>query len=255
MGKLRGILQLTGQLDGLSFYLMNGKIIVRKTGGFDGKKIKQDANYVRVRENGSEFGHCAAAGRYFRRSLHPYLTTLKIRYVHNRVLCLFQAISRLDLVHERGQRRVFQGLQSVEAKQIIAGFEFDKDCAFRTIFPFTPSIHLDEGRLTIPNFEASQLQKVPGATHIQLRFILIGLDFEHQRPFEQQCSATVTVSLATNSPASDLILQANVPSAPFVFGLLHVAYVQRMHGEDYLLQTGGLKVVGYGTYDYPIQNL
>jgi hypothetical protein len=38
MGKLKGIIQFTGQLDGLSFYEMNGKIVVRKTGGFDGDK-------------------------------------------------------------------------------------------------------------------------------------------------------------------------------------------------------------------------
>ncbi len=31
MGKLKGIIQFTGQIDGLSFYEMNGKIIVRKT--------------------------------------------------------------------------------------------------------------------------------------------------------------------------------------------------------------------------------
>ena len=71
MGKLKGIIQFTGQLDGLSFYEMNGKIIVRKTGGFDGEKIKNDTNYVRVRENSSEFAHCAEMGKYFRNSLQP----------------------------------------------------------------------------------------------------------------------------------------------------------------------------------------
>lgn len=43
MGKLKGIIQLTGKFDGLSFYEMNGKIVVRKTGGFDGDKIKNNA--------------------------------------------------------------------------------------------------------------------------------------------------------------------------------------------------------------------
>ena len=65
MGKLKGIIQLTGKFDGLSFYEMNGKIVVRKTGGFDGEKIKNNANYARVRENSSEFAHCAKVGKYF----------------------------------------------------------------------------------------------------------------------------------------------------------------------------------------------
>ena len=36
MGKLKGIVQFTGHFDGLSFYEVQGKIVVRKTGGFDG---------------------------------------------------------------------------------------------------------------------------------------------------------------------------------------------------------------------------
>ena len=44
MARLKGILKIEGQLDGLSFYNWNGQIIVRKTGGFDGEKIKKNAN-------------------------------------------------------------------------------------------------------------------------------------------------------------------------------------------------------------------
>ncbi len=41
MAKLKSILQIEGQLNGFSFYKLSGQIIVRKTGGFDGKKIKE----------------------------------------------------------------------------------------------------------------------------------------------------------------------------------------------------------------------
>ena len=127
MGKLKGIIQFTGKLDGLSFYEVNGKIVVRKTAGFDGDKIKTDANYARVRENSSEFAHCAEMGKYFRNSLQPYLKQLHIPYVHNRVLGLFQELSRLDLVSARGKRSVINGLQTVEAKRVIERFEFNKN--------------------------------------------------------------------------------------------------------------------------------
>ena len=36
MAELIGILKFKGKLNGLSFYKMNGKIIMRKSGGFDG---------------------------------------------------------------------------------------------------------------------------------------------------------------------------------------------------------------------------
>jgi len=40
MGILKGIVQFTGSFNGLSFYELNGRIVVRKTGGFNGKAIK-----------------------------------------------------------------------------------------------------------------------------------------------------------------------------------------------------------------------
>ena len=244
MGKLKGIMQFTGQIDGLSFYEANGKIIVRKTGGFDGEKIKNNANYVRVRENSNEFAHCAKMGTYFRSSIQPYLKQLCIPYVHNRVLGLFQEISRLDLVSLRGQRKVFIGLQSEEAKSVIERFEFDKNLPFGTIFPFQYALDFDEGRLLISEFSSEQLKKVQGATHINLRFLLVGLDFEHQSLFVQNSSAVLTISLE-DAAVQDLEFTCAIPENPVVFGLLHLEYFQRVNDVDYDLHTGGLKIVGF----------
>ena len=244
MGKLKGIIQFTGQLDGLSFYEMNGKIVVRKTGGFDGDKIKNDANYTRVRENSSEFAHCAEMGKYFRNSLQPYLKQLHIPYVHNRVLGLFQEISRLDLVSARGKRSVINGLQTVEAKRVIERFEFDKNQSFDTVFPFTYAVDLLEGNLTVPNFSSSLLKKVTSATHVNLQFIVAGLDFEHQSSFVQNSSNKITISLQDATEA-DLEFSCALPESPNVFVLLHLEFFQRVNDVDYDLQEGALKIVGF----------
>lgn len=244
MGKLKGIIQFTGQIDGLSFYEMNGKIIVRKTGGFDGEKIKNDANYARVRENSSEFAHCAEMGKYFRNSLQPYLKQLHIPYVHNRVLGLFQELSRLDVVSVRGKRSVINGLQSVEAKEVIERFEFDKNLSFDSVFPFTYAADLLEGNLTVPNFNASLLKKVTSATHVNLQFIVAGLDFEHQSSFVQNSSNKITLSLQDATEA-DLEFNCALPQSPTVFYLLYLEFFQRVNAVDYYLQAGALKIVGF----------
>ena len=244
MGKLKGIIQFTGQIDGLSFYEMNGKIVVRKTGGFDGDKIKNDANYTRVRENSSEFAHCAEMGKYFRNSLQPYLKQLHIPYVHNRVLGLFQELSRLDLVSARGKRSVINGLQTVEAKRVIERFEFDKNQSFDTVFPFTYAVDLLEGNLTVPNFSSSLLKKVTSATHVNLQFIVAGLDFEHQSSFVQNCSNKITISLQDATEAN-LEFNCALPESPNVFGLLYLEFFQRVNAVDYDLQAGALKIVGF----------
>ena len=244
MGKLKGIIQFTGQIDGLSFYEMNGKIIVRKTGGFDGKKIKNDANYARVRENSSEFAHCAEMGKYFRNSLQPYLKQLHIPYVHNRVLGLFQELSRLDLVSARGKRSVINGLQSVEAKEVIERFEFNKNLSFDAVFPFTYAVDLLEGNLIVSNFNSRLLKKVPHATHATLQLIVVGLDFEHQSSFVQNCSNKITISLQ-DATETDLEFSCLIPQSRVVFGLLHLEFFQRVNAVDYDLQAGGLKIVGF----------
>ena len=244
MGKLKGIVQFTGQLDGLSFYEMNGKIIVRKTGGFDGDKIKTDANYARVRENSSEFAHCAEMGKYFRNSLQPYLKQLHIPYVHNRVLSLFQELSRLDLVSARGKRSVINGLQTAEAKEVIERFEFDKNLSFDAVFPFTYAVDLLEGNLIVSNFNASLLKKVTSATHVNLQFVVVGLDFEHQNSFIQNCSDKITLSLQDATEA-DLEFSCALTESPTVFGLLYLEFFQRVNAVDYDLQTRALKIVGF----------
>lgn len=244
MGELKGIVQFTGHIDGLSFYEMNGKIIVRKTGGFDGKKIKSEANYVRVRENSSEFAHCSKIGKYFRNSLLPYLKSLHIPYVHNRVLGLFQEISRLDLISLRGQRTVFNGFQSEDAKHIVAKFEFDKNHSFDAVFPFKYAVDLLEGNLIVSNFSSRLLKKVSGATHVNLRFLVIGLDFEHPNSFVQNSSDLLTLSLKETTK-TDLEFSCALPSSPNVFGLLYLDYFQRVNNEDYDLQAGALKIVGF----------
>ena len=244
MGKLKGIIQFTGKLDGLSFYEVNGKIVVRKTGGFDGDKIKTDANYARVRENSSEFAHCAEMGKYFRNSLQPYLKQLHIPYVHNRVLGLFQQLSRLDVVSARGKRSVINGLQTVEAKRVIERFEFNKNLSFDTVFPFTYAVDLLEGNLIVSNFNSRLLKKVPHTTHTTLQLVVVGLDFEHQNSFVQNSSNKITLSLQ-NATAVDLEFSCALPESPNVFVLLHLEFFQRVNAVDYDLQAGALKIVGF----------
>ena len=152
MGKLKGIVQFTGSFNGLSFYELNGKIVVRKTGGFDGDKIKKNANYERVRENSSEFAHSAKAGKYFRTAIASCLLPLRIPYVHNHIVSLFQGILKLDEIHARGKRTVSTGLLATAGKKALLGFEFDTTQTFSSFFPFKLELDFMVGVLNIFNF-------------------------------------------------------------------------------------------------------
>ncbi|MDQ0478273.1 hypothetical protein [Chryseobacterium sp. MDT2-18] len=142
MAELNGILKITGKLDGLSFYKMNGKIIVRTPGGFDGEKIRKDAKYVNVRNNASEFGRCSKFGGKLRGALQPFVKDLNDPILHGRMAKMLHDLVKMDTVSGKGERTVQLGLQHPESTKILSGFVWNltdgKRCRYdyekRTLF-------------------------------------------------------------------------------------------------------------------------
>lgn len=122
MAELKGLLKFTGKLGGLSFYEMNGKIIVRTPGGFDGEKIRNDANYVNVRNNASEFGRCSKFGGRLRRALQPFFKDLNDPQIHGRMAKMLYQVMKNDKQSEKGHRSVLCGLREAESRTVLRGF-------------------------------------------------------------------------------------------------------------------------------------
>ncbi|MFY7885063.1 MAG: hypothetical protein ACOVOV_09495 [Dolichospermum sp.] len=244
MGKLKGIIQFTGHFNGLSFYELNGKIVVRKTGGFDGEKIKKDPNYVRVRENSSEFGRCARLGKYFRTSIYSYLKPLKLPYIHNDVVRLFHNLTKLDSLNERGKRNMLLGLLTHDGNSLLKKFEFDTTTKFFSLFPFSCIVDLDTGKMNINEFDTKQLKKPKGATHVAIQFIVAGLDFEFLTPSETFTSTSQLFSLSSGvEPIIEFT--ASLPEKPILFGLVYVRFSQKINDQYFSLTGGGIKIIDY----------
>lgn len=122
MAELKGVLKITGKLGGLSFYEMNGKIIVRNPGGFDGEKIRKDEKYVNVRNNASEFGRCSKFGAKLRRALQPFVKELNDPNLHSRMAKMLHDLMKMDTISGKGERTVQLGLQHVESTKILGDF-------------------------------------------------------------------------------------------------------------------------------------
>ncbi|MGA9212002.1 hypothetical protein [Kaistella sp.] len=142
MAELKGVLKITGKLGGLSFYKMNGKIIVRTPGGFDGEKIRKDEKYVNVRNNASEFGRCSKFGAQLRRALQPFVKDLNDPQLHGRMAKMLHDLMKMDAVSGKGERTVQLGLQHAESTKILGDFVWNlrdgKRCRYdyekRTLF-------------------------------------------------------------------------------------------------------------------------
>ena len=245
MGKLKGIVQFTGSFNGLSFYELNGKIVVRKTGGFDGEKIKKNANYARVRENSSEFAHSAKAGKYFRSAIAACLLPLRIPYVHNHIVSLFQGILKLDEIQNRGNRTVRNGMLTTEGKKALLDFEFDKTQKFNRYFPFKKEVDFTAGSFTVLDFCATTLIAPKGADHLQLQFYVAKLDFEHfTTPITQTSSIALIDLNDTTSQDLTLTFTPTLQDSNIHIAVLEVCFLQEVNGSFVKLKGGGLKIVG-----------
>ena len=66
MAEQTGIIQFKGTLGNLSGYQQDGKSIIRRTGGGSKDQFDNSPNMQRTRENASEFGRAAGAGKTLR---------------------------------------------------------------------------------------------------------------------------------------------------------------------------------------------
>ena len=243
MGKLDGIIRFTGSFDGLSFYKLRGKIVVRRTGGFKGAAIKTQANYARTRENASQFGYCSRVGKVLRMALFPFVAQIRTPYLHNHVVSLFQQILKFDSVSLRGAKTLPLGLATDEGRALLRGFEFNKELSFKTVFPVAYTVSLAEGKFVVPVFKMTAISFPAGATHIGLQFMLLRFDFdllEHQLQRSEVCYLA-----KADSEASCELVANIVEGSGSLLGLIFASFYQETNGEKYALEGCSLSVVDF----------
>lgn len=223
MPKINAGLTVSGNIEGYSIYTLNGKWVLRKAGGFKGNRIKKDPNYEKTRQSNQEFAVCAGVGKHIRRVLHPYLKPMRIAYVHNYLLRLLQSILRLDTIHPPGQRTLFEGMQSPQAKEWIQKFEFDPKHPFNAHFSISYAQRAD-WVLDVLHVEPIKQYSDLGATRMTLRLLCVGFDgLVHQAATLLE-SEEVTIALHEKTASFCLTLPDEKVSHDHYFFLLHAVY-------------------------------
>lgn len=241
MGKLEGVIRVTGSFDGLSFYKLRGKIVVRKTGGFKADAIKTQVNYVRTRENASQFGYCSGVGKVLRMALFPFVQRIRTPYLHNHVVKLLNQVANFDSVSVRGAKTLKLGLESDEGKALLQGFDFNKEVSFKKIFPVAYAVSLAEGKFIVSTFRMSQISFPAGATHVGLQFMMLRFDFE-SLDYQLQTSSVVYLAKADREASCELVANT-VAGSGSLLGLVFASFYQETHGEQYAMEACALSVV------------
>ncbi|NCT16716.1 MAG: hypothetical protein AUK33_00465 [Flavobacteriaceae bacterium CG2_30_34_30] len=179
MARVVGPFKITGTISGMNFYQDGGENYVRNAGGgFDGNAIKTKDSMVRVRENASEFGHCASVKSTFMHALHPYLSKLKGRKLHSEMTSLFVQIKNFDPVSKRGKRRVSQALTTTEGHNLLLTYSYPEhftvDRVLGNRFIVDPINH----SWSCTDFNVSGIDFPEFSTHVGLLYGIVVMDFE-----------------------------------------------------------------------------
>lgn len=179
MAKATGIVTLQGTIDGITFYQLNGKQVARMAGGgFNGHAIRTKASMQRVRENGSEFGHCSRVNKMFRQAISPFYEHYKFTGLHGYLMKLFTQLKDLDATNIRGQRRVSLGLQTHAGKTLLQKFNYTPQSQLAKVFPFDAVFDGTTFSVRYYNILMNNVQFPSGATHLKLLYGLIDFDFD-----------------------------------------------------------------------------
>ncbi len=245
MARQKGIMPLSGTIGGINFYYLNGKPVARAAGGgFNGHAIKTKPSMKRVRENNSEFGHCSQVKKGFRIALFPFLMHYKETTLHGRMMRLFQEIKNLDAVSERGMRKVGHGIATPQGLALLRDFEFTPKCDPKTVVPMQGSYAAESCVYSVTGFDIGAVRFPKAATHLQLQFGVLGVDFEGG--VYKLFMGNALLLEKGNAVNSFSMAPAVLPDAGLQrFAFLGVAFYQELNGELYvLMEEGNVGVMG-----------
>lgn len=243
MAKQQGIIKIKGTVGGLTFYNTQDGNLVREKGGIEKQRILNDPNFVRTRENMSEFGSSASSGKLFRNTFRSLMLNASDNRVASRVTKLMTEIKNLDTFSGRGFRNVGIGISNAAAPTLIKGFDFNAKSPLSTVFYGTYVLTTGTGDVNISNFTpANDLNYPQGATHVQLKSAIASIDFVAGTS-EIQYSNPQVMSIDNFSSSFHLTPTA-VPTIPgnMVY-LMSLEFFQEVNGNLYSLKNGAYNVL------------
>lgn len=178
MAKQIGPLLFVGTMKGVNYYFREGEALARRAGGgFSRKNIKESPNMETVRKSNSEFAHCSKVNKAFKAAIKPLLSGYKDGTLHSRLMQLFLKLKDGDLISERGNRSVHQGISVKAGKQLLTDFIFTPQRPQILSCPY--EFDWNSLTFTVREFKVDQAAPFPkGADYMEIGVGLICFDFD-----------------------------------------------------------------------------
>ncbi len=243
MAKQKGIIKLQGTIGDITFYKSKDGYIAKEKSGVEGDRIKNDPSFQRTRENGAEFATSAKSGKVLRDAVRSMSQNASDNRLTARLTGLMSKVKNLDGTSVRGERNVGVGIQTVEAKALLKGFDFNKEAILGSILFNNYSVVLGTGEITLEDLVPINELNVPsGATHIALKGAWAKVDFTTG---EAEMQETNIVNLPIDTTSTNVVLTPG--SAPNGSGtdlyFLMIEFYQVVNGNQYTLKNGSFNAL------------
>ena len=239
MGKQSGIFKIEGTLDDVTFYRSrDGRFLVKRKSGVNGDRIKNDPEFARTRENGSEFTNIAQSGKVMRNALADLIFDVNDITKVQRLTAAMSRVKNLDDTSVRGERNVATGIATPQGKQALKLFNFNGNARMSSVLKTDYELDTVGLTISIDGFTpVKNLGSPDGATHVELSGGFLNLDFASE---DSELVLTNVENLAIDNTETDVTL--TFPSTPAGSGvnfyLLKVAFFQELNGTQYPLNNG-----------------
>jgi hypothetical protein len=249
MAKNRSYLKFEGTLDGLTFYDQKGQSLVKTKTSVNKSRIMNDPKFKTTRQNMTEFGGCAQAGKAFRKAFGGMIGVMGDSYISARVSALMKQVN-LNTPGLRGRRNIDLAANS----DLLIDFPFNPvdslDAVLRAPYNI-PTLNGDRDVATwiVPDFNTDSFLKSPeGATHFQLILALgIVSNYEYiastgkYKPVEKDYNGIGTVAYSPYIPiggmvgadttiTADLTIGAPIPATVVSIAAIGISFFQEVDG-------------------------
>ena len=238
MARLKGLLKIEGTLDELTFYKSQDGHLVKTKGGVSANRIASDPNFQRTRENNSEFGSMAQAGKLLRNVVRTLMMTASDGRVTARLTQLMSIIKILDTTSIRGSRSVGVGIADPLALAQLKNFNFNISAILSSIlykpYVVTPATGVIDITGLVP---LNDIAYPAGATHLSIRGAFAVIDFANNT---SEIEYTNVENLPIDGTATTVTLTpAAVPAgAGTKMYFLAVEFFQEVNGVQYSMKNG-----------------
>jgi hypothetical protein len=234
MAQQTGILGIKGTVGGLVF-AKDGSI--RQKPASNKSTFNSSGSMVRVRENASEFGAAATAGKLVRDALRTQIQAASDRLMVSRLAKVMKSIINLDTTSDRGMRTVV----AANAASLV-GFNFNLGAGLgQSLYsPYTVTPSGATVTLAIPTLNPTVDIAAPaGATHYEVLFGVASVNFVTKTYRSATVAAPLGILRLTGAAQTNVSQVATLPAAPtadeLVIGVLGMNYYQQINGKYYPL--------------------